>query len=139
MRGVIGRPEGGRDRVPICEIDGDRLDPDDRPARKRPHFPALPFQFDGYRVADDAAAAGNECYALSTAARHIEPPGSDPKSVRALKAHSSRRPRAHKRTDAGLGCAVSGFVLNALARGNVENLYVRAALAEDGNHYLDGG
>src|SRR5439155_8610842 len=85
MRGVIGRPECGRDRVPICEIDGDRLDPGDRSARKRPHFPALPFQFHGYRVADDAAAAGDECYALSTAARHVERPGSDPKFARALK------------------------------------------------------
>src|SRR5258708_10563238 len=75
MRGIIGRPEGGRDCVPICEIDGDRLDPGDRPARKRTHAPAMPFQFRGHRVADDAAAARDEGYAPRAAVRHIEPPG----------------------------------------------------------------
>src|SRR5258708_34196772 len=93
MRGVIGGSECGRDRVPIGEIDSDRLDSGNRPARKRTHPPALPFQFHSHRVADDAAATGDEGYAPRIAVRHVEPPGCKPNTVRTLKARSSRRRR----------------------------------------------
>src|SRR6266478_855787 len=74
MRGVIGGSECGRHRVPIGEIDSDRLDSGNRPARKRTYPPALPFQFHSHRVADDAAAAGDEGYAPRIAVRHVEAP-----------------------------------------------------------------
>src|SRR5258707_376102 len=97
MCGFIGRPERGRDRVPIGEIDCDGLDPSNRPARKRTHPPALPFQFHGHRVADDAAATGDEGYAPRIAGRHIGPPDCNPNSVGTLKARLIRHRRRDRR------------------------------------------
>ena len=48
-----------------------------------------------------------------------------------------RRPRAHKRTNTGLGCAVSGVAWNALERGNGGNQDDGAAVAEKRKSLLD--
>src|SRR4029077_6208722 len=70
MCSVIGGPKGSSNRVHTSEVDGDGVYPGNRPARKRTDAPALPLQFRSYRVADDAAAAGDESYAPCPAGRH---------------------------------------------------------------------
>src|SRR5207244_7401626 len=49
-----------------------------------------------------------------------------------------RRPRAQKRTNAGLGCAVSGVARNTLERGNGRNQDDGAPITEERERLLDG-